>query len=783
MNTEQLTTLERKIERFSHILEQRPGDGLTVLALAEASFRRGLKLEALTAYQEVTKEKPVPEAHLAVAEIYSQQNMINEAYLELGKLFEIDPDNVEARLLAHILTEEAEPPEEIAAVLNQTTSDEAFDEARLRLQIQLTIHNRDLQERTRNVTLEPGVVIHEYYVEEAKKKLIEVQEMLRKMQELRRHNEELRLAPRPEPVSAMDDTPEEEPATLPSAPEDTAAAQEVAQFEPAPMSEQAELSVPQEVQTAAVGEAASPELVAPATESQEVPVAAIEQPSVEFAPPAMELQTSAPAAEIAPDPVHASATEAAPSWEDTTAPAEQVASVEQPVPTLPVNQAELVAPPEPAAPPELAAPPEPAAPLEPAAPVEAAASIEPLMPDQAVAPIEPAAPSEPIAFEPAVPTEPVAPMEPAPTPDPVEIDSAPVPEPMPLSAEAPPIVDTEPLVHVDESPQLEIQPLDNSPGESSLEPAVQPVDAIPEPTPVLEPSFPEPSLEPELPEEPAPEILSPVEDSVGTSIELEVPVTIEPDLPEEVPFSAAPPEPHYAPEVIPEPPSQEGYTMPIDIGVDSLVAPDLPDEPMTPEPVSVAPSVVEEPAQPAVQPEPVVQPVAEPVQPEPVIELAPEPVPEPVALDVPPEPAPVEELAPPSPAPSGASSAERQAYYESKAEELGKLTGTLARTRGVTSIFLVSRDGTTIDSVVKDDVTEERIGELVKESFEFLAAYAKNPAYWVLECTGGIFVMQALDDRHVLIAVGQAGANFGALRYTMDKTKAKFATILDNVPG
>ena len=158
-------------------------------------------------------------------------------------------------------------------------------------------------------------------------------------------------------------------------------------------------------------------------------------------------------------------------------------------------------------------------------------------------------------------------------------------------------------------------------------------------------------------------------------------------------------------------------------------------------------------------------------------------MPEPAALDVSPEPAPVEELEPPSPAPSGASSAERQAYYESKAEELGKLTGTLARTRGVTSIFLVSRDGTTIDSVVKDDVTEERIGELVKESFEFLAAYAKNPAYWVLECTGGIFVMQALDDRHVLIAVGQAGANFGALRYTMDKTKAKFATILDNVPG
>ena len=70
----------------------------------------------------------------------------------------------------------------------------------------------------------------------------------------------------------------------------------------------------------------------------------------------------------------------------------------------------------------------------------------------------------------------------------------------------------------------------------------------------------------------------------------------------------------------------------------------------------------------------------------------------------------------------------------------------------------------------------------MKESFVFLLAYAKSPTYWVLECNGGIFVMQTLDDLHVLIAVGQAGANFGALRFTMDKTKAKFETILSNVP-
>ena len=100
----------------------------------------------------------------------------------------------------------------------------------------------------------------------------------------------------------------------------------------------------------------------------------------------------------------------------------------------------------------------------------------------------------------------------------------------------------------------------------------------------------------------------------------------------------------------------------------------------------------------------------------------------------------------------------------------------------MTSIFLVAREGVTIDAVAKDDISQERVGELVRESFEFLEAFSKDPAYWVLECAGGIFVMQKLDERHVLIAIGQAGANFGALRYTMDRTRTKFEQVLAQVP-
>ena len=124
----------------------------------------------------------------------------------------------------------------------------------------------------------------------------------------------------------------------------------------------------------------------------------------------------------------------------------------------------------------------------------------------------------------------------------------------------------------------------------------------------------------------------------------------------------------------------------------------------------------------------------------------------------------------------------RKAFYENHSEALSSLTTTLARTRGVTSIYLVAREGVTIDAVAKDEISEKRVGDLVRESFEFLEAFASDPAYWVLECAGGIFVMQKLDERHVLIAIGQAGANFGALRYTMDKTRTKFEQLLAQAP-
>ncbi len=567
---EQMTTLEKKIQNFSRILASRPSDELTVLALAEASFRRGLKLEALTAYQEIGS-RAVPEAHLAVAEIYSDQGMPHEAYGELRRLFELDSENVEARLLIHTLQAEVLPPEDLREVLNSPISEAAIDEAKLRLKIQRSIYHRELQERTRNVTLEPGTVIHEYHMEEAKKKLIRVDELLRELDRFREYNTTLSAPPRPEAVSAQAEPSEE------------------AQAEPA-AEELLTLEAPSEGKSGVSAEDIPPGL-------DELPIEILEDVAPTFS---VSVEASS---------------------ESTDVPA--------------MEQVDL--------------------------------RVEPLVTESTLG---------------------------------VEM--------APLS-----------LAAVEEPPVGSY-----SSGEFDL--------SVESP---LAPDLPDLGVEEE----------SPSIAAVPSMIDLE-PIDMNRDTPDVISMDM--PRPTFRDAPSPPEPASVSALMPIMDDSTMILTPSEPD---------VSPSAVDEPSE---------SPVPESTS------VAPEGTP------------PAPETAPASgevDAPLDLSSA-RKSFYQTHAEALSGLTTTLARTRGVTSIFLVAREGVTIDAVAKDEISQERVGELVRESFEFLEAFAKDPAYWVLECAGGIFVMQKLDDRHVLIAIGQAGANFGALRFTMDKTRTKFEQLLAQVP-
>ena len=119
--------------------------------------------------------------------------------------------------------------------------------------------------------------------------------------------------------------------------------------------------------------------------------------------------------------------------------------------------------------------------------------------------------------------------------------------------------------------------------------------------------------------------------------------------------------------------------------------------------------------------------------------------------------------------------------YQPLLPSLDGLIQTLAKTRSVSSVFLLNRDGYPICEQVKDPITRERLSEFILETVSFLEAFSDSPQYWVLECAGGIVVIQSVDSFHFLVTIGQTGANFGALRYTMDRVRPNFEQVLQAV--
>lgn len=537
---EQKTSLEKKIEKFREICEQAPGDLTPILALGEASLRRGLRLEALKAFQQVTKSQDaVSEAHLAIAQIFGQQRMVGEAYEEIGRVLEWEPDNVEARLLARELSLSQEPPSYIADFLASIPPFGAIEKARGRLRVLQRLVEREFQERTRNASLEPGEPLQEYHVEEARRRLDHLNRQLEALEELEEETRRRQL----------------EPPTADLVPPQA-------------------FDAPQE--SAYRDEEAGPDLdLYPEVD---------EEPSLSFG--------------------------------------------EAPVPVSEFGESE----PPPAS--ESFEPLYEPAPYQETSGLDVEASYEAME----VPEVEP-------EFEPLPEHQP-----PGPAPAGLELD---------FSDQSVPDLDLEPDFRAasESASSLEL----DVPGPPSLEPDFD----LPEPVADLEPEFSLSSAEPE------PEL----ELSVGPVPELE------------------PPHPP-----MPEPPAEPTFEAP---GA---------------EPQAAGPSQA------------------------------------------------------------------RLDFYDSLAGDIGELTSTLSKTRGVTSIFVVERSGHMLEHSSRDEVAPERISTMIVEALDFLEAFASDPQYWVLECNGGILVMQSIDYNHVLVAIGQAGANFGALRYTMDKTRARFAELLAGLP-
>lgn len=570
------TTLELKLDKLRLICEKAPDNSVGLLALAETAFRRGLRLEALEAYQKVLRHESVAEAHLCMAQMYLHHGLAQEAIAELRALFQVDPIYPEAHVFARQLQQNHALPDDMSAVLARGCGAEELALARVRLSIARMLVLNEGQQLAAIQDAQSGDPTYGFYVGETRKRLAYCEQVLSQLgtledarrtylsdQERQRQIEAERERERVERERAEAERSEQERLAA-----EAAALNPVPELAPDPV------------------EAASVELT---------PDGSLSDPSGEV--PLLHDSAETPAPELA-DPLISEPNDLVPAAEDAGGePASDHAVFS---PSLEMEESHT-----------------PALSLN-----TESASLD-FHPSSEV---EEAAPAAASLWDDPVATTTFSSAEEA------EAEAALRPETAELSL--------------------------------SLTPSL---DDVPELQPVLPPVI-------DLPAE-----------QVAPSLELGSP----------------------------EPPS-----------VEAAPAAELP-----PPAVELPPPVVESP------------------------------------------PAAVEPAAPPKAAFS-------DELYAALLPTLEGLLATLAKTRGVSSVFLVTRHGHAVALNARDEVAPARISEFVTETVTFLEGFAASPQYWVLECAGGIVVLQAVDNVHFLLTIGQTGANFGALRYTMDRVRPSFAQAL-----
>jgi|GEM_PF-1532742 len=147
----------------------------------------------------------------------------------------------------------------------------------------------------------------------------------------------------------------------------------------------------------------------------------------------------------------------------------------------------------------------------------------------------------------------------------------------------------------------------------------------------------------------------------------------------------------------------------------------------------------------------------------------------------------IEEPPPPEPVKEGPSE-ERLQFYQQVKDSITTVLAGLIKTKGVTVAMTVAGDGYVVDSIVNETIDYAQIGKKISSGIEVIRHWrdeekGKSFLYWVLEFEQGLVVVRAINREYFLVAIAKAGANFGAMRYSMDKGKETLDEILSSAPS
>ncbi|MCQ2736637.1 MAG: hypothetical protein MJ234_05475 [bacterium] len=124
----------------------------------------------------------------------------------------------------------------------------------------------------------------------------------------------------------------------------------------------------------------------------------------------------------------------------------------------------------------------------------------------------------------------------------------------------------------------------------------------------------------------------------------------------------------------------------------------------------------------------------------------------------------------------------REEKYNAIREQAEELLKSLSKNRGVKKVILLEKGGFEVASVMSEGFEDLGYSEFVSEVVSLIDSHCVEDTppllYSVLEYKAGLIVIRMLDSNYMFAVISGSGANFGVLRYAMEKVKEGLSSLL-----
>ncbi|MFP4498150.1 MAG: hypothetical protein ACLFQV_08060 [Vulcanimicrobiota bacterium] len=134
-------------------------------------------------------------------------------------------------------------------------------------------------------------------------------------------------------------------------------------------------------------------------------------------------------------------------------------------------------------------------------------------------------------------------------------------------------------------------------------------------------------------------------------------------------------------------------------------------------------------------------------------------------------------------------SPDRLNFYECISGQLNEVLENINKTRGISTSIIMDGTGHFVQNINSEVLNREEFSNEIIDALQYLVNFKFNHSqdlqklsYWVIEFKKGLMVLHPITDEINLIVIGHTGANFGAVKYSVEKSLGRLLELFETLP-